>query len=63
MRTLCHRPSTATPGSTVTLEGWVHRRRELASVTFLVLRDRTGLAQVVLPAGHRRCRPRRPPSR
>ena len=31
--------------------GWVHRRRELARVTFLVVRDRTGLAQVVLPAG------------
>jgi nondiscriminating aspartyl-tRNA synthetase len=29
----------------------VHRRRELARVTFLVLRDRSGLAQVVLPAG------------
>jgi nondiscriminating aspartyl-tRNA synthetase len=29
----------------------VHRRRELAKVTFLVLRDRTGPAQVVLPAG------------
>ncbi len=39
------------PGSTVTLRGWVHRRRELARVTFLVLRDRSGLAQVVLPAG------------
>ncbi len=32
----------------VTLEGWVHRRRRLASVTFLVLRDRGGLAQVVV---------------
>ncbi|WP_344302911.1 aspartate--tRNA(Asn) ligase [Nocardioides bigeumensis] len=42
---------TVTPGETVTLQGWVHRRRELAKVTFLVLRDRTGLAQVVLPAG------------
>ncbi len=29
----------------------MHRRRELARVTFLVLRDRSGLAQVVLPAG------------
>ena len=32
-------------------QGWVHRRRELAKVTFLVVRDRSGLAQVVLPAG------------
>ncbi len=29
----------------------MHRRRELSRVTFLVLRDRSGLAQVVLPAG------------
>ena len=51
MRTLCHDLSASTPGAEVTLEGWVHRRRELARVTFLVLRDRSGLAQVVLPAG------------
>jgi nondiscriminating aspartyl-tRNA synthetase len=51
MRTLCTSLTTAEPGSTVTLEGWVHRRRELSRVTFLVLRDRSGLAQVVLPAG------------
>ncbi len=31
----------------VVLEGWVHRRRRHAAVTFLVLRDRSGLAQVV----------------
>jgi nondiscriminating aspartyl-tRNA synthetase len=35
-------------GSPATLAGWIHRRRVLASVTFLVLRDRTGLAQVVV---------------
>ena len=51
MRSLCSSLPAAEPGSTVTLEGWVHRRRELARVTFLVLRDRSGLAQVVLPAG------------
>ena len=32
----------------VRLEGWIHRRRRLASVTFLVVRDRSGLAQVVV---------------
>ena len=32
----------------VVLEGWVHRRRRHATVTFLVLRDRSGLAQVVV---------------
>lgn len=51
MRSLCSSLAVAEPGSDVTLEGWVHRRRELARVTFLVVRDRSGLAQVVLPAG------------
>lgn len=46
-RTLAaHLPAEA--GHTVRLLGHVHRRRELASVTFLVLRDRSGLAQVVV---------------
>ena len=36
------------PGERATLAGWIHRRRVLASVTFLVLRDRSGLAQVVV---------------
>src|SRR5437899_1659454 len=35
-------------GRPVKLAGWVHRRRELKSVTFVVVRDRSGLAQVVL---------------
>ena len=35
-------------GESVTVEGWLHRRRTLKSVTFLVLRDRTGLIQAVL---------------
>jgi nondiscriminating aspartyl-tRNA synthetase len=37
-------------GQRVELAGWVHRRRLLKSVAFLILRDRAGLAQVV--AGH-----------
>ncbi|HEY2504887.1 MAG TPA: aspartate--tRNA(Asn) ligase [Streptosporangiaceae bacterium] len=36
-------------GEHVTIAGWLHRRRELKSVTFLIIRDRSGLAQVVLP--------------
>ena len=32
----------------VRLCGWVHRRRRLASVAFLIVRDRSGLAQVVV---------------
>jgi nondiscriminating aspartyl-tRNA synthetase len=35
-------------GERVTLAGWLHRRRELSRVTFLILRDRTGLGQVVV---------------
>ncbi|MBB5851938.1 aspartate--tRNA(Asn) ligase [Amycolatopsis umgeniensis] len=35
-------------GDRVRIAGWVHRRRRLKSVTFLVIRDRSGLAQVVL---------------
>jgi nondiscriminating aspartyl-tRNA synthetase len=36
-------------GETVRIAGWVHRRRLLAKVAFVVLRDRAGLAQVVAP--------------
>jgi nondiscriminating aspartyl-tRNA synthetase len=37
-------------GERVTIAGWLHRKRELKSVTFLIVRDRSGLAQVVLTA-------------
>jgi nondiscriminating aspartyl-tRNA synthetase len=37
-------------GEHVMISGWLHRRRELKSVTFLIVRDRSGLAQVVLRA-------------
>jgi nondiscriminating aspartyl-tRNA synthetase len=37
-------------GGQVRIAGWIHRRRQLKSVTFLVIRDRSGLAQVVLAA-------------
>src|SRR4051794_16936296 len=50
-RTLCADLARATPGETVRLQGWVHRRRELSALTFLVVRDRSGLAQVVVRDG------------
>jgi nondiscriminating aspartyl-tRNA synthetase len=36
-------------GKPVQLQGWVHRIRDLGGVRFLLLRDRAGIAQVVLP--------------
>ncbi|MBF6332035.1 aspartate--tRNA(Asn) ligase [Nocardia transvalensis] len=45
-RTLCSElPATTGP---VTVAGWIHRRRTLASVVFVVVRDRSGFAQVVV---------------
>jgi len=35
-------------GATVTVAGWIHRRRLLKSVAFLILRDAEGLAQIVV---------------
>jgi len=39
-------------GKGVMLEGWLHAVRDLGSVCFLILRDRGGLAQVVLTDGN-----------
>jgi nondiscriminating aspartyl-tRNA synthetase len=35
-------------GERVTLYGWLHHLRRLSNVTFLILRDRSGMAQVVI---------------
>ncbi|MDL2260729.1 aspartate--tRNA(Asn) ligase [Methanimicrococcus sp. OttesenSCG-928-J09] len=35
-------------GKTVTFSGWAHEIRDLGGITFLVLRDRTGRAQVTI---------------
>src|SRR3989344_530336 len=34
-------------GKEVTLQGWLYKKRELGGMTFLLLRDRTGLAQIL----------------
>ncbi|PXX58784.1 aspartyl-tRNA synthetase [Nocardia tenerifensis] len=47
-RTLCSALPTHARTGPVTVAGWIHRRRQLANVTFVVLRDRSGLAQIVV---------------
>ena len=38
-------------GSLVTVKGWVYRKRELKDKVFVVLRDSTGILQVVFSRG------------
>lgn len=35
-------------GETITVKGWIHTRRDMGKLAFLDLRDRSGLAQIVL---------------
>jgi aspartyl-tRNA synthetase len=44
----CGEPRLAHVGQTITLNGWAHKVRDLGGVTFVDMRDRTGLVQVVI---------------
>lgn len=49
MRThYCGEMTEALKGTTVTLCGWVHRRRDLGGVIFINLRDREGIVQIIV---------------
>lgn len=35
-------------GKTITLQGWLHKKRKLGGLNFLLLRDRSGVAQILV---------------
>jgi aspartyl-tRNA synthetase len=49
-RTFCGAPRATDEGNTVTVYGWVDRRRDQGGLIFLDVRDHTGILQVVIDA-------------
>ena len=35
-------------GERIRMQGWLHHQRQLSNVAFLLLRDRSGVAQIVI---------------
>lgn len=44
--------NTSSPGDEITVVGWVHEVRDLGGLTFLLLRDRSGILQVKFEKKH-----------
>ena len=44
---MCGHLSRKEVGQTVTLSGWVHKRRDIGKVIFIILRDKSGLVQLL----------------